>query len=32
MPKGGDEVVSDEKFLNENIGKWTERFNAMLRR
>jgi putative spermidine/putrescine transport system substrate-binding protein len=32
MPKPGDEVVSDEKFLNENVGKWTERFNAMMRR
>jgi len=32
MPKAGDEVVSDEKILNENVGKWTERFNSMMRR
>ena len=32
MPKPGDEVVFDEKFLNENVGKWTERFNTMMRR
>lgn len=28
-PKPGDELIVDEEFMNLNIGKWTEKFNAM---
>lgn len=28
-PKPGDAVIVDEEFMNLNIGKWTEKFNAM---
>jgi len=29
VPKPGDAVIVDEEFMNLNLGKWTEKFNAM---
>jgi spermidine/putrescine-binding protein len=32
LPKPGDEIVLDEKMINDNIAAWTERFNQEVSR